>query len=78
MTDTKEQVTTPTSDYEKFIERAEVAAAKVSTITAFEEAVDYAIDLCLERPLNRYAISDEPVIIEEEHKVIPFLSIFYT
>ena len=70
MTDTREHVTTPTSDYEKFVERAEVAAAKVSTITAFEEAVDYAIDLCLERPLNRYAISDDPVTTEGERKII--------
>jgi L-lactate dehydrogenase complex protein LldG len=70
MTDTKEDVATPTSDHEKFIERAEVAAAKVSTITVFEEAVDYAINLCLERPLVRYAISEEPATTEGERKVI--------
>ncbi|MBT8329029.1 MAG: lactate utilization protein [Desulfofustis sp.] len=70
MTDTKEQVATSKSDYEKFMERAEIAAAKVSTIQAFEEAVKYAIDLCLERPLNRYAISDEQVTTEGERKVI--------
>ena len=70
MTDTKEQVATQKSDYEKFIERAEIAAAKVSTINSFDDAVKYAIDLCLERPLIRYAISDEPVTIDGERKAI--------
>jgi L-lactate dehydrogenase complex protein LldG len=70
MSDTKEHVTTPISNYQKFIERAEIAAAKVSTINAFEEAVKYAIDLCLERPLNRYQIGDEPVATEGTRKVI--------
>jgi len=70
MTDTTEGVARPISDHEKFIERAEIAAARVSTISAFEEAVTYAIDLCLERPLNRYQISDEQVVSEGKRKVI--------
>ena len=70
MTDTKEQVATQKSDYEKFIERAEIAAAKVSTINSFDDAVKYAIDLCLERPLIRYAISDETVTKDGERKAI--------
>lgn len=70
MTDTKEQVVTTQSDYEKFVERADIAAAKVSTINSFEEAVKYAVDLCLERPLIRYEISDEPMSTDGERKVI--------
>ena len=70
MTDTKESATAQTANYERFIERAEVAAAKVSVISSFEEAASYAIDLCLQRPLNRYAISDEPVVTDGVRKVI--------
>ena len=70
MTDTKEQVVTTQSDYEKFVERAGIAAAKVSTINSFEEAVKYAVDLCLERPLIRYEISDELMATDGERKVI--------
>ena len=70
MTDSKEQVATQKSDFEKFIERAEIAAAKVTTIHAFEDAVKYAIDLCLERPLTRYVISDAPVAQDSERRVI--------
>ncbi len=39
MTDAKEQAAATKSDYEKFMERAEIAAAKVSTVNSFEEAV---------------------------------------
>lgn len=70
MTDAKEQAAATKSDYEKFMERAEIAAAKVSTVNSFEEAVKYAIDLCLERPLIRYEISDEPPTTDGERKKI--------
>lgn len=49
------------ADYERFVEKAEISAAIVSTISSFAEAVDYAMELIHNRPLNRYAISDEPL-----------------
>ena len=70
MSETNEPVTSQLPNQQKFIERAEVAAAKVSTIGSFDEAVDYAVDLCLNRPLNRYAISDDPVDTSEGRKII--------
>lgn len=70
MTETKEPATIQATNYQKFIERAETAAAIVSTIGSFDEAVTYAIELCQDRPLNRYAISDEPVNSEGLRKII--------
>ena len=76
MTETQEAVQLQSSDYDRFVEKAELSAAVVSTITSFEEAVSYAIELCLDRPLNRYAISDKAVDLSGLCKVIaaPFLS----
>jgi len=75
MTQTQEAVPKQSSDFDRFIEKAEISAAVVSTIDSFEEAVSYAIELCLERPLNRYAVSDAAVDVSGLHKVIaaPFL-----
>ncbi|MGI9535956.1 MAG: LutC/YkgG family protein [Desulfocapsaceae bacterium] len=76
MTETQEAVPKHSSDFDRFVEKAEISAAVVSTITSFEQAVNYAVELCLKRPLNRYAISDEAVDISGLRKVIaaPFLS----
>ncbi len=70
MTETKEPATTQAAHYRRFIERAESAAAIVSAVGSFDEAVTYAINLCQERPLNRYAISDEPVDTGGLRKII--------
>ncbi len=76
MTETQEAIPKQSSDVDRFIEKAKVSAAIVSTITSFDEAVSYTVNLCLERPLNRYAISDEALDISGLRKVIaaPFLS----
>ena len=75
MTETQEAVPKQSSDVDRFVEKAELSAAFVSTISSFEEAVSYAIELCLKRPLTRYAISDEAVDVSGVRKVIaaPFL-----
>ena len=69
MTDTKDHAAV-TANFQKFRERAEIAAAKVSVISSFAEAASYAINLCLEQPLNRYAISDAAVTTEGVAKAI--------
>lgn len=76
MTETQEAIPKQSSDIDRFIEKAKLSAATVSTITSFDEAVSYAVTLCLDRPLNRYAISDGAVDISGLRKVIaaPFLS----
>jgi L-lactate dehydrogenase complex protein LldG len=61
MTELVEAAPQQPSDIERFVEKAQVSAAIVSTISSFHEAVDYAIELVHSRPLNRYAISDKPV-----------------
>lgn len=76
MTETLEAIPKQSSDFDRFIEKAKSSAAIVSTITSFDEAVSYTVNLCLDRPLNRYAISDEAVDISGLSKVIaaPLLS----
>ncbi len=76
MTETQEAIPKQSSDIDRFVEKAKLSAATVSTITSFDEAVSYAVTLCLDRPLNRYAISDGAVDISGLRKVIaaPFLS----
>ena len=47
------------SDYFLFVEKAQTAAAIVSEIANFEEAVDYTIDLCGKKERTRYVIGDD-------------------
>ena len=58
------------SDCDRFIEKAEVAGAAVSKISSFEEAVDYAVELCENRQLNRLAIQENDSGIDENEKKI--------
>ena len=76
MTEIQEAIPKQYSDIDRFVEKAKLSAATVSTITSFDEAVSYAVTLCLDRPLNRYAIGDAAVDISGLRKVIaaPFLS----
>jgi len=55
---------------ERFIARAETAAAIVSSISRFEEAVIYAVDLCAGKPLCRYEIDDSGVNLDGVRKTI--------
>lgn len=70
MTETQEAVPQQSSDFNRFVEKAEIAAAVVSTVGSFEEAVIYAVNLCLDRPLNRYAINDDEVDTSGVAKII--------
>ncbi len=58
------------SDYERFVEKAELSAATVSTITSFNDGVDYVVELIGKRPLNRYSIDDRPVSTEGLSRVV--------
>lgn len=58
------------ADYERFVEKAKISAAIVSTIASFDDAVAYVVELIHNRPLNRYSIDDEPVRTEGLHKVV--------
>jgi L-lactate dehydrogenase complex protein LldG len=58
------------SDYERFVEKAKISAAIVSPIASFDDAVAYVVELISNRPLNRYAIDDEPVKTEGLNKVV--------
>lgn len=58
------------TDCERFIEKAGVAAAIVSRIDRFEEAVDYAVELCLNKELCRYVIDDTGVNLQGVNKTI--------
>jgi L-lactate dehydrogenase complex protein LldG len=66
----------PVSDVDRFVDKARAAAAIVSTIRSFEEAVDYAVDLGLKKELRRYAIDDSGVNLAGAVKTIaaPLLS----
>ena len=55
---------------ERFITRAEAAAAIVSRVSRFDEAVDYAVELCSERQLSRYEIDDNGVNLDGVRKTI--------
>ena len=61
MTERADAEQTTLSDYKRFVEKAKISAAIVSTIGSFSEAVDYVVELIGDRPLNRYTISDEPI-----------------
>jgi len=58
------------SDGERFSAKAEIAGAVVSTISSFDEAVAYAVDLCQKRDLNRYEIDDSGVNLDGVKKTI--------
>ena len=70
MTETTETSQEQITDYQRFIEKAKISAAIVSEISSFDEAVTYAVELCKDRPLKRYAIDDTPVVTEGLNKVI--------
>ncbi len=70
MTETIKAVREQPSDYDKFVEKAKISAAIVSTITSFEEAADYVVELIQNRPLIRYAISAEPVETEGLSRIV--------
>ncbi len=70
MTETVDAVEKQQSDYNRFIDKAKVSAAIVSEIKAFEEAADYAVKLCQDKAVNRYAISEEPVDTANLTKII--------
>ena len=58
------------SDFDTFVEKAQVSAAIVSTISSFSEAVDYVVELVHNRPLTRYAISDKAVDMDGMRRVV--------
>ncbi len=70
MTEHAETAAEQPSDFEQFVEKAKVSAAIVSTISSFAEAVDYAMELVHNRPLTRYAISEEPVDTSGMRRVV--------
>lgn len=70
MTETIETARKESCDHQRFVEKAEISAAIVSAISSFEEAVTYAVELCNDRPLKRYAINTTPVVTEGLSKVI--------
>jgi L-lactate dehydrogenase complex protein LldG len=70
MTELVEAAPKQPSDFNRFVEKAQVSAAIVSTISSFSEAVDYVIELAQNRPLNRYAISDKPVETQGLRRVV--------
>lgn len=58
------------SDCDRFVEKARVAAAVVSSVKSFEEAVDYAVELSLKSDLRRYSIDDSGVNLDGVNKTI--------
>lgn len=70
MTEHVEAARKQPSDVDQFVDKAQVSAAIVTTISSFAEAVDYAIELIHNRPLTRYAISEEPVDTSGMRRVI--------
>lgn len=63
-------VAAKTGDCERFIEKATVAAAVVSRIKTFDEAVDYVVNLCLNKELTRYEVDDAGIVLEGGRKTI--------
>ena len=57
MTERVETMVESQSDLERFIERAEVAAAKITRVRSYEEAVAYTVDLCGKQGACRLQIS---------------------
>lgn len=53
-----------------FVERARTAAAVVTEIKSYEEAVAYAVELCESRKLSRIAIDEDGVDPGSEKKTI--------
>ena len=70
MTYTTESVETHQHDYERFVDKAKVSAAIVSTIRTFAEAADYAVSLCRDKQLRRYAISEAAVETANLSKIV--------
>lgn len=70
MTEHREAEKTVSSDYDRFVEKARISAAFVTPIKSFDDAVAYVVDLMGQRPLNRYAINDEPVDTEGVSRVV--------
>ncbi len=70
MTTTVEAAVNRQSDYDRFIDKARVSAAIVSVVSSFAEAAEYAVNLCRNKELRRYAIGEGAVETANLSKIV--------